>query len=512
MYFIGIDSGTQSTKTLVAEGDTGEILATASHATPLIDNLPPGHKEQHPEEWFEAVRNTIRAALHKSGINPKDVRGIGVSGQQHGFVPLDKNGNVIRPAKLWCDTSTAKECEEILEKLGGLKRCIALIGNGVPAGFTASKILWLKKIEYQNYSRLHTVLLPHDYINFRLTGEKKMEWGDASGTSLMDVKSRTWSSDLINAIDPALAEKLPPLFPSYEPIGAILPEIAEEFGFSKHVIVSAGGGDNMMGAIGTGNVKPGIVTASLGTSGTIYACNDTPVIDPEGEIAAFCDSTGKWLPLLCVMNVTVSTEMIRELFQMDYDKLDEAAQKMPVGSDGLILVPYFEGERTPNVPDGTGVWFGINSRTQTPEHFARAAMEGASMTMNYGLNRLRSLGTSAREIRITGGGSRSAAWRRILADIFHAEVVAMAHAEGAAFGVALQARWMYARARGEKADLSELVDVWVKMDESTRVVPDPQNAAHYQELQKIHDQLSLALRPVFKTHRKLINRVFDEKC
>ena len=506
MYFIGIDSGTQSTKALVANGETGAILATSSHATPLLDNLPPGHKEQDPEEWFKAVRITIKEALKKSGINPKEVRGIGVSGQQHGFVPLDKNGRVIRPAKLWCDTSTAKECGEILEKVGGLKRCIALIGNGVPAGFTASKILWLKQHEPHNYARLHTVLLPHDYVNFRLTGEKKMEWGDASGTSLMDVKSRTWNREIINAIDAALEDKLPPLYPSYDPIGTVLPEITEEFGFSKDVIVSAGGGDNMMGAIGTGNVKPGIVTASLGTSGTIYACNDTPVIDPEGEIAAFCDSTGKWLPLLCVMNVTVATEMIRELFQMDYHKLDQAVERTPLGCDGLILVPYFEGERTPNVPDGTGVWFGINARTQTPEHFARAAMEGATMTMNYGLNRLRALGIRAREIRITGGGSRSAAWRRILADMFQAEVVAMAHAEGAAFGAALQARWMYGLTRGEKASLQEIVDVWVKMDESTRVIPLPQNSAHYQELQKIHDQLSLALRPVFKTHRTLINK------
>jgi len=507
MYFIGIDSGTQSTKALVADGETGAILATASHATPLIENLPPGHKEQHPEDWWEALRIALKVALQKSGINPKDVRGIGVSGQQHGFVPLDNEGHIIRPAKIWCDTSTSHQCEEILERVGGLAHCIELIGNGVPAGFTASKILWLKENEPENYARLHTVFLPHDFLNFRLTDERKMEWGDASGTSLMDVRTRTWRRGLINAIDPALAEKLPPLFPSYEPLGHILPEIADEFGFSKDVIVSAGGGDNMMGAIGTGNVHPGIVTASLGTSGTIYACSDTPVIDSNGEIAAFCDSTGKWLPLLCVMNVTVSTEMVRTLFNMDFAALDAAVEKTPTGADGLLLIPYFEGERTPNVPDGTGVWFGVNSHTHDAAHYARAAMEGASMTMNYGLNRLRELGINPQEIRLTGGGSKSAIWRRILADIFNTEVVAMAHAEGAAYGGALQARWAFARSTGEQITLEDIAKVWVKVDEKTRTAPHRKNVRIYRRLQKLHDRLSKSLRPVFKSHRRLIDKI-----
>jgi xylulokinase len=505
MFFIGIDSGTQSTKALLADGNTGKILATSSHPTPLIEGLPSGFKEQHPESWFEAVKITIKDVLDKSGIGPENVKGIGVSGQQHGFVPLDKSGDVIRPAKLWCDTSTAPQCEKILEKVGGIDKCIELVGNGVPPGFTASKILWLKENEPENYAKLHTVLLPHDYINFRLTGEKKMEWGDASGTSLMDVKSRKWCDELINAIDPDLKDKLPSLFDSKDPVGLILPEIAEEFGFSWDLFVSAGGGDNMMGAIGTGNVKPGIVSASLGTSGTIYACNDKPVIDPKGEIAAFCDSTGNWLPLLCVMNVTVSTEFIRKSFNMTYDNLEKAVKATPPGADGLMLLPYFEGERTPNVPEGCGVWFGINSKTQNPIHMARAAMEGATMTMNYGLNRLRELGISASEIRVTGGGSKSATWRQILADIFNAEVVAMANAEGAAYGGALQARWVYAQKEGEKINLEGLAEKWVKVDESTRRKPDPERVAFYKKLQDVHDSLSQALRPVFKKHRKLIN-------
>ncbi|HOE63922.1 MAG TPA: xylulokinase [Candidatus Sumerlaeota bacterium] len=503
MIFIGIDSGTQSTKALAADGNTGRILATASHPTPLIENLPPGHKEQHPEDWWNALKIAMNDVLKKSGVNPKDVRGIGVSGQQHGFVPLDKDGRVIRPAKIWCDTSTAQQCEEILERVGGLEHCIQLIGNGVPAGFTASKILWLKENEPKNYARLHTVLLPHDYLNFRLTGERRMEWGDASGTSLMDVRSRQWRRELVNAIDPALMEKLPPLAPSWEPAGIVQPSIADEFGFSYDVIVSAGGGDNMMGAIGTGNVRTGIVTASLGTSGTIYAYSESPVIDPQGEIAAFCDSTGKWLPLLCVMNVTVSTELARALFDMNFTELDAAVEKTPVGAGGLCLLPYFEGERTPNVPDGTGVLFGINARTFEKAHIARAAMEGATMTMNYGLNRLRELGINAKEIRLTGGGSKSAVWRRILADVFDAEVVAMEHAEGAAYGGAIQARWAFARQKEEALSIEKITAEWVKMDERTRVSPNKNNAAFYTQLQTLHDQISFSLRSAFHAHRQI---------
>ena len=244
---------------------------------------------------------------------------------------------------------TSPECEEIIAALGGLDKTIEAVGNGVPAGFTASKILWLKKHEPENYARLRSVLLPHDYINFWLTGRKTMECGDASGTALLDVRSRKWSQAAIDAIDPRLVEMLPPLIASDEIAGTLRPELAAEFGLGDGVIVSSGGGDNMMGAIGTGNVRAGVVTVSLGTSGTIYACSEHPVVDPHGEIAAFCDSTGRWLPLVCTMNVTVATEMVRERFNLSHDEMSQAASAVPAGNDGLMLIPFFEGERTPNV-------------------------------------------------------------------------------------------------------------------------------------------------------------------
>ena len=294
---IGIDSGTQSTKALVVDAKTGKVLGSGAQAYDLIPNLPPGAKEQHPHTWRDATAGAIRQALRGAKANAAEVKAIGVSGQQHGFVPLDKDGEVIRPAKLWCDTSTAAECAQITETLGGLKKTLKALGNAVSPGFTAGKILWLKNHEPKNFARLASVLLPHDYLNFWLTGEKVMEYGDASGTALLDVRKRKWSGAVLEAIDADLASKLPRLISSDQPAGTLQASTAKQLGLQPDVLVSAGGGDNMMGAIGTGNTREGVVTASFGTSGTIYACSEKPVVDPEGEIAAFCDSTNRWLPL-----------------------------------------------------------------------------------------------------------------------------------------------------------------------------------------------------------------------
>lgn len=503
-YFIGIDSGTQSTKAILLDSTSGEVVAGASKSYELIEGLPAGHKEQVPAEWIAAVRETIKSALDASGVERANVRGIGVSGQQHGFVALDDQDQVIRAAKLWCDTSTSPECEEIIAGLGGLEKTIEAVGNGVPAGFTASKILWLRKTEPENYAKLRWVLLPHDYINFWLTGRKTMECGDASGTALLDVRNRKWSQAAINAIDPRVAEMLPALIESDAVAGTLRSELAAEFGVSDKVIVSSGGGDNMMGAIGTGNVHPGVVTVSLGTSGTIYACSGHPVIDPRGEVAAFCDSTGKWLPLVCTMNVTVATEMVRERFNLSHDEMAQAAGEAPAGNDGLMLIPFFEGERTPNAPDGTGVYFGLRDKTFSIGHFARAAMEGATLGLNYGLNRLRELGIAPREIRATGGGSKSALWRQIMADVFNAEVVCVSNEEGAAVGAAVQALWAYRKHTGKPESIEKLCEQYVAVDETTRSKPDHARAWMYARMQEVHDGIVRDLKASFTAHRRLI--------
>ena len=503
--FIGVDVGTQSTKTLVIDGGDGSILSRASEPYGLIEGLPPGHKEQDPAVWIYALKKTVREAVKRAGVKPKDIKGLGVSGQQHGLVPLDSSGRVIRPAKLWNDTSTTRECRYLIRRLGGKRAVIGLIGNTIPPGFTASKILWLKRNEPWNYSRLSLVLLPHDYINYYLTGRAVMEYGDASGTALMDVRSRSWCMEVIEAIDPGLIEKLPPLQPSDRPVGKLRKEASKELGLHEDVLVSAGGGDNMMSAIGTGNTREGIVTASLGTSGTIFAYSETPIVDPEGEIAAFCDSTNAWLPLLCTMNVTVATELVRGLFGWSHEEMTKAVEAVPPGSDGLILLPYFEGERTPNVPEGTGVYLGLNSRTFTAGHMARAAMEGATLGMNYGLERMRKLGIEPSEIRLTGGGSKNRAWRRIAADVFGVDVVCPMVEESAAYGAALQALWTYLNYVGEKVTIQELTDRFVKLDEATRVKPKAGNVERYRRLQELHNYLSVRLRGVFRLHRAYLN-------
>ena len=506
-YFIGIDSGTQSTKTILFDATAGEVVAGAARPYDLIDGLPAGHKEQHPSAWIAAVRETIAEVLSAAGIDRAQVRGIGVSGQQHGFVALDGEDRVIRAAKLWCDTSTTDECVELIERLGGLERTIGLVGNGIPAGFTASKILWMKRYEPENYARLAGVLLPHDYLNLFLTGRHCMECGDASGTALLDVRRREWSKAVIEAIDSTLISRLPELVPADRPIGLLRPDLADEWGLPRSVRISPGGGDNMMGAIGTGNVREGVVTVSLGTSGTIYACTNGPVIDPQGEVAAFCDSTGQWLPLICTMNVTVATEMVRTRFSLSHDELTVAAASTPAGNDGLLLIPFFEGERTPNVPDGTGVYFGLREQTYSVPHFARAAMEGTTLGLNYGLNRLRDLGLAPREIRATGGGARNPVWRQIMADVFDAEVVCIDSEEGAALGAALQAMWVCGNADSttdEAPSIQSICDRHVRLLEGTRTRPVHQHVGIYREMQTIHDRIGRDLGPSYSAHRKLI--------
>lgn len=498
--FLGIDSGTQSVKAVVFDVESKRVIADGRTPHSLIEDLPSGHIEQHPEEWTDAMDTAILMALES--VDRSAIKGIGVSGQQHGFVPLGESGNVIRPAKLWCDTSTSQECELISDALGGEEQSIAKLGNRVLPGFTAPKILWMKRNEPHNFSKLRHILLPHDYLNFHLTGEMFMEYGDASGTAIMDIRSRSWSREVIDAIDPCIESYLPKLSPSSAPCGNLRSEIANKYGLSTSVIVSAGGGDNMMGAIGTGNVMPGIATASFGTSGTIYAFNDEPVIDPRGEIAAFCDSTGGYLPLMCTMNVTTVSEQFRNLFEKDHNGLNDSIGRAPLGAGGLTLLPYFEGERTPSIPSGSGVMIGMNGKTLNPDYLIRAAIEGVTMGMNFGLKRLRELGVATKEVRLTGGGSRSAAWRRIIADVFGVSVVCMKEDEGAALGGALQAAWCVQRESDSGVTIESVVRGATSLDESTRLEPDEASVSRYEEIQAFHTSLSETLEPVFQDHAR----------
>jgi D-xylulose kinase len=496
--FIGIDSGTQGTKGVVFSRDEGRIQAEAYTEHQLIENIG-GRREQDPAWWIEACTSVIGRLLKQPIVSRDMIQAIGVSGQQHGMVPLDARGEVIRPAKLWCDTETSPQCDQITEKIGSQAKVIGLIGNSVAAGFTASKIMWLKQHEPENYERLATVLLPHDYINFWLTGQRKTEYGDASGTAYFDVNTRSWSEAILNAIDETgrLQQCLPELILSESPAGTIRSEIAEQFGLNPEVLVSSGGGDNMIAAIGTGNVSPGIVTTSLGTSGTIYSYSDEPVIDPNGELAAFCSSSGGWLPLVCTMNVTVSTELTRELLDRSLADLNQMASSARPGAEGILLLPYFNGERTPALPNAKAVFFGLTSTNYNAANLARSSMEGATLGLRYGLDVLKQQGLNPTEIRLVGGGAKSALWRQIVADIFYCPVVCPESSEAGAVGAALQAMWCFLSRKEGDVKISALTDRYITLDESTRTEPDESNSARYADIYQNYLQLNEVMKPLW---------------
>ena len=493
--FLGIDSGTQGTKVIVFSTTQKKVISEGYATHNLIEN-DEGKKEQEPSWWIAAATKAITKALDGVGSS-KDVKAIGVSGQQHGMTPLDAEGHVIRPAKLWCDTETVTQCEEITQKLGGPEKVVEIIGNSIAAGFTASKILWIKQNEPENYLRLDKVLLPHDYINYWLTGEKKTEYGDASGTAYFDVKNRTWAPSILQAIDDSgkLNSCLPELIDSQDPIGTITLEIAKQFQLSPDVIVSSGGGDNMMAAIGTGNVFPGVVTTSLGTSGTIYSCADKPIIDPKGELAAFCSSSGHWLPLVCTMNVTVSTELTRTLLGLNIEDMNQKAASAPLGSEGLTLLPYFNGERTPALPNAKAVLYGITGVNYNSENLCRSAMEGATLGLRYGLDVLRQRGIETHEIRLVGGGAKSALWRQMVADTFDCTVVCPESSEAGAMGAALQAMWCYRNIKEGDTSFEGITQEFVSMDESTRTDPQINSVNQYREIYQHYLELNEIITP-----------------
>jgi len=502
MYAIGVDSGTQGTKVLIVDFD-GKIIAGGRAPHLFVDDLKPGESEQDPQIWIEALKQALAEALKKANITPSEIVCMGVSGQQHGFIPLDEEGHPIRPAKLWNDTSTVREVGIIIDKLGGKESYIQKLGINLAVGYTASKILWLKRHEPENYKKLSSVLLPHNFINYVLTGASHMEFGDASGTGLMDIRKRIWSQEAIAAIDPELPAKLPPLSHPSEPVGFLVKDFAGQFGMDK-VLVASGGGDNMMGAIGTGNVEPGLCTLSLGTSGTISSFFAEPFVDPIGEIASMCDSTGGWLPLLCTMNVTNTTEYWKEILNISNEELEGSASQAPAGAESLLFLPFIDGERVPILPQANGVFFGLTRKNFHAQHMTRAVMEGTILNLGYGFSRMKSLGLIPSEIRATGGGAKSKLWLQMVADIFQTPVVTLKEEEAAAFGAAIQSIWNYFQSLGKKAKIEDLTGNMVKLD-GNAIEPRTETFALYGELQDRFNSLWQTLKGEFDIHRKTSN-------
>ena len=493
---IGIDNGTQSTKVVFYDYENRKIAASAQAPHEMISR-DDGTREQKAEWWIDALKKCF------AEIDPSvrsSAEAVGVSGQQHGFVPADSEGSVLFNVKLWCDTSTAAECSEIEKRYGGGEKLLSEAGNRILPGYTAPKILWFKKNYPDLYEKMDHIMLPHDYLNFYLTGRYTMEHGDASGTALLNIRKREWDRNVLKAVDPDrdLAECLPDLIRADDFSGYVTEKAASELMIPAGIPVSAGGGDNMMGAVGTGAVSSGVITMSLGTSGTIYGFSDIPVIDANGNLAAFCSSSGGWLPLLCTMNCTVATELMRNLFNSDLNELNSDASKAEPGSGGIITLPFCNGERTPNLPNGKGCITGMDMTNFCRENIVRSSFESAVLGMKLGLDSFLELGFPAKEIRLIGGGANSGLWRQIASDILELPVVVPVQEEAAALGASLQALWAKSREDGEGRSLESIIEEHVKLDPDKACNPEPEASAVYREIYKKYREYVDSLTDLFK--------------
>jgi len=506
-YLIGLDVGTTGTKTvLVDEG--GKILATATVEHPSYFPKP-GYSEQVPEDWWNSTVESVRQVLEKANIKGTDVQGIGLSGQMHGSVFLDKDNKVLRPAILWNDQRTSQECAEITEKIGA-SRLIDLVCNPALTGFTAPKILWFRKHEPQLYEKTRKILLPKDYIRFRLTGVYATEVSDASGTLLLDVKNRTWSKTVLSEleIDYGL---MPECYESNVVSGTVSKEVAAILGIRPRTPVVGGGGDQAAGAVGNGIVRTGAISATLGTSGVVFAFSDTVQTDPQGRAHTFCHAVpGKWHVMGVMLSAGGSFRWLRdtigdkerELAQAKgvapYEIItQEAAQARP-GTEGLIFLPYLTGERTPHCdPNARGGWIGITART-TKADLMRSCLEGISYGMRDSIEIIRAMGIPVTQIRVSGGGGRSAVWRQILADVFDHDVVTTNAAEGPAFGVALLA----GVGTGVWKTVEEACDATIQVVSETRV--QKAHAAVYNRYYPLYQKLYRSLKDDFATMAALL--------
>ncbi|KPW40192.1 xylulokinase [Pseudomonas coronafaciens] len=481
--FLGIDCGTQGTKALVLDAERGKVLGEGSAPHSLISDHN-GRREQDVQQWLDALRQAVREALALADVSGQQIQAIGVSGQQHGLVLLDDQGQVLRPAKLWCDTETAPENQRLLDYLGGAQGSLDRLGLVIAPGYTVSKLLWSKEQHPHVFERIDKVLLPHDYLNYWLTGRSCTEYGDASGTGYFNVRTREWDLPLLAHIDPSgrLGKALPPLIEADQPVGTLRPEIARLLGLNPDALVSSGGGDNMMGAIGTGNIQPGLITMSLGSSGTLYAYADQAQVSEHQSVATFCSSSGGWLPLICTMNLTNATTAFRELFALSITEFNQKIASAPIGAEGVLVLPFLNGERVPALPDATGSIVGLDSTNLTQANLCRAVVEGTTFGLRYGLDLLRDSGIRSEKIRLIGGGSKSGVWRQIVADIMDTPVICTDHSEAAALGAAIQAAWCWSKASGQALELQQICERCVSLDQASETHPVARNVAAYQQV------------------------------
>jgi xylulokinase len=498
--FAGLDVSTQSCKLVVIDHEKKEVVfqTVVNYDTDLphfhtqngvCQGLTPGVSESEPVMWLEAVDMAF-ARLQSSAVPQEKILAISVSGQQHGLVALDEKGQLTRKrAKLWNDFSTIQECAFLTDTLGGQSQMIGEICNIQRTGYTAGKILHFKKNEPEAYGKTKTFFVVHNYINWYLTGGEEsgirvMEPGDTSGMALWNPIKKRWSQKLLSAIDSELKHKLPEVHSTTQMIGKIGVTFAKKFGLSLDCEIGAGSGDNMYGAIGTGNVVPGIVSVSLGTSGTAFTFLKEPFVDPTGEIACYCDSTGYYIPLLCVSNLANGYNEILRIYNWSHEDFSRALQKTKPGNDGRIMLPWFSGERTPDIPQAAPLYFGFGLNEFTKEYLCRGVLEGSILNLFNGFRRLK---IKPDQIRLTGGLSMSHDWCQAIADIFEAVTIPI-KGEGVALGAALHAAWVWL-SKNRPQSIQDVVDPFVKMDESRRKTPNSKNVKVYRRHKELYNAL-----------------------
>jgi xylulokinase len=490
-YFLGIDLGTSAVKCILV-GEDGAVKASHSIEYPL-DQPHPGWAEQRPEDWWQGTALCVKQLMEQSGITASSVKGIGLSGQMHGSVFLDEQLKVIRPALLWCDQRTGAQCEAIEQAIGA-KRLGELTGNKALTGFTAPKILWVRDQEPQNYANIAHVMLPKDYVRLQMTGTFGMDMADASGTLLLNVAERRWSSEVLELLE-IPASWLPPLFESNEVVGQLRQEQAELMGLSVGIPVVAGGGDQACGAVGVGVVEKGIASVALGTSGVVFVHDDHYHADEECRLHSFCHGVpGKWHRMGVMLSAGGAFQWWKNHFGYEeklkaaeegrdpYEYLTALAETAPIGSEGLLFLPYLTGERTPHPdPKARGGFIGLNLR-HGKAHMTRAVLEGITFGLRDSLELMKESGVHVSELRVNGGGARSPFWRQMIADIFGYPVVTVNSTDGPAYGAAVMAASAVLQ-----EEIPSLCQRWISTVD--RVEPNPSNQAAYEASYELYRTL-----------------------
>ncbi|MCR4876474.1 MAG: xylulokinase [Clostridiales bacterium] len=500
-YVLGIDLGTSGTKTVLFDQE-GHGICSATVEYPM-DQPQNGWAEQDPADWANAAVSTIRTVLTDSGVNAEDVVSLGISGQMHGLVMLDEAGEVIRPSIIWCDQRTAKECEEITEKVG-YENLIRITANPALTGFTLSKVMWVRKHEPENYARCRHILLPKDYVRYVLTGDFATEVSDASGMQMLDVPNRCWSEELLKIldIDPALLAKV---YESCEVTGHISAEAAAKTGLSEKTLVVGGAGDNAAAAVGTGVVEDGKAFTTIGTSGVVFAHTDHLAIDPKGRVHTFCCAVpGAWHVMGVIQAAGLSLKWFRDNFcaaekeaaaQMGvdpYELTNQEAAKSPIGANRLLYAPYLMGERTPHLDaDCRGMFFGLNAMHQRRD-LLRAVMEGVTYALNDSLGVLSGMGVAPETMLACGGGGKSPFWRQMLADVMNCPVATTVNTEGPALGVAILA----SVGAGLYPSVQEACRKMIHVNPAQN--PIPENVPKYAKVYALYQQLYSANKDLFR--------------